>query len=132
QWTSGLNAGFTQGIPWINLNPNHKKINVEDLETDPDSLLNFYRKIIHLRKKYPVIVYGDYLDIDFRNKDIYAYRRETDQESLTIVCNFSSKTFEYPYLESISYDSIILQNYEVETGSTLLRPYEARVYYKKK
>ena len=60
QWNAEKNAGFTTGTPWLMTNPCYTKINVAAQEEDPDSILNFYRKVIRLRKDYPIVVYGSY------------------------------------------------------------------------
>jgi glycosidase len=58
QWSSGENAGFTRGDPWIDSNPNKDQVNVEAEKADENSVLQFYRKLISLRKERDVLVYG--------------------------------------------------------------------------
>jgi oligo-1,6-glucosidase len=60
QWSNSANAGFTSGKPWIKVNPNYTEINVEDEIKDKNSVLNYYKKLIRLRRQYEVIVYGDF------------------------------------------------------------------------
>ncbi len=126
QWDDSLNAGFTKGIPWIEVNSNYQEINVKNNLNNEDSILKYYQKIIELRKAYPVIVYGDYQDIDYKNRKIYAYSRTLDNQKIYVLCNFTDKMLkikEYPFLE----EKILLSNYPESTKS-ILKPYEARVY----
>lgn len=130
QWDDSKNAGFSNHKPWLKLNPNYKDINVSKSVQDTKSIFHFYQEIIKLRKKYPVIVYGRYQDLEFRNKKLYSYRRFDSESALFVLCNFSDKALEIKQEPFTKYD-LILTNYE-ENNETLLKPYEARVYYHKK
>ncbi|PAB59077.1 glycoside hydrolase family 13 protein [Anaeromicrobium sediminis] len=133
QWNDGINAGFTTGTPWIGINPNHREINVEVQEKDPHSILNFYKKMIKLKKENPVLIYGNYDLILEDHKQIFAYTRTLEEKQVLVICNLTDKEalYEYDNLE-LRYDNLILNNYEVNEHngekSILLRPYEARVY----
>lgn len=129
QWDNSKYSGFSSNEPWIEVNPNHKEINVENNLNDESSILKYYQEIVKLRKKHPIIVYGDYQDIDFKNKKIYAYSRMFKDEQLFVLCNFTDKLLkikEYNFLDN----KIILSNYS-QNDKTELKPYEARVYLKK-
>ena len=128
QWNKNKNAGFSLHKPWLKLNPNYKDINVEDNLNNPDSVLMYYKKIIQLRKKYKVIVYGRYQDLWFKNKKLYAYRRFDKDSELVIICNFTEKEYELKNNPYKDYE-LIISNYK-EQDSLLLKPYEARVYKK--
>ena len=130
QWDDTLYAGFSDAIPWIKVNSDHNAINVATNEKNKDSILSYYKEIISLRKKYPIIVYGDYEDIDFNNKRMYAYKRTIDNESLYVFCNFSAKPLKYD-LTGMKGFECLLSNYKEYGDMLLLRPYESRVYYKK-
>ena len=91
QWTAGKNAGFTTGNPWFYVNPNYEKINVEDQEKDPYSILNFYRKCLKLRKSSNVLLWGSYREYFPDNKEIYMYERRLCDVSYLIICSFSEK-----------------------------------------
>lgn len=131
QWNNTENAGFTQGTPWIKVNPNYEEINVEDNLKDPSSIFHYFQKIISLRKEHPIIVYGDYKDIEFHHKRLYAYSRTLDKQKLIIICNFSNELCPIRHIESISEYECILHNYEAYDEPMQLQPYEARVYLKK-
>ncbi len=129
QWDDSENGGFTKGTPWIEMNPTYKDINVKKENTAKKSVLKYYQKLIQLRKQFPVIVYGDYHDIDFKNKHFYIYSRKLDNEELIIICNFTGKARMYEKIDFNGYE-LILANRDNEATNEF-KPYEARVYYKK-
>lgn len=92
QWTSGPQAGFTTGTPWIDVNPNHTAINVETDRAAPDGVLEFYRKLIELRRTLPVIVYGGFKPFAEDDPNIFAYMREYNGQRLSVVANFTGDT----------------------------------------
>jgi len=128
QWDDSKNAGFSDNKPWIKVNPNYKDINVSESKINKESIYNYYKKVIKLRKKYPLIVYGKYQDVDFNNKSLFIYRRYDKTNELIVLCNFTSKEYTLNKFEYKKYD-LILSNYK-ENDEFILKPYEARVYYK--
>ena len=89
QWSAGMNAGFTNGIPWINVNENKNEINAEAEEKDPASVLNYFKKMVKLRKDHKdVLVYGKYTLLDVDNPDVYAYTREANGEKVLVLLSF--------------------------------------------
>ena len=111
------------------MNPNYKEINVEESINNPDSIYQYYKQIIELRKKHDIIVYGNYTDIEFKNKKLYSYRRYKNKEELIVLCNFTDSDYLMKQNEYLKYD-LILSNYK-ENDDLLLKPYEARVYMKR-
>lgn len=90
QWNAGVNAGFTTGTPWLKVNDNKKDINVETEEKIPTSTLNYFRKMVKLRKEHKdVLVYGRYTLLDQSNPDVYAYTREANGEKVLVLLSFS-------------------------------------------
>jgi len=89
QWNAGPNAGFTTGTPWLKVNPNYADINVEEQRTRPDSVLNYYRALIRLRKSAPALVYGKYGLLLPDHEHVYAYTRTLDGETYLVVVNLS-------------------------------------------
>ncbi|WP_059173261.1 alpha-glucosidase [Bacillus sp. FJAT-27445] len=134
QWDGTPNAGFTEGTPWINVNPNYEVINVEAALKDKDSIFYYYQKMIQLRKQNEIIVYGTYDIILEEDEQIYAFTRTLENEQLLVVCNFSKETpdFVLPKGSSYSVKELLISNYEVDTNEPIeqfqLKPYEARVY----
>jgi Glycosidases len=132
QWSREKNAGFTDGEPWFYVNQNYQKINVADQENDPDSLLNFYRTAIALRKKLAVVKEGSYREHKKCSGKLYVYSRQTDRQKLLVICSFSEKPVRYsaPNRWDLQSGKLILQNYDgtlTRNGFTT-RPYEVRVY----
>lgn len=149
QWNSSENAGFSTAKPWFYVNPNYKKVNVEKEELDENSILNFYRKCLALRKSSKTLIYGDYKEYFPKDPNIYMYERSLNGESFLIICSFSRfpqkahkpKKFagrhgelvlcNYPK-KPINYGGILgpieqeLSEFELKKG--YLRPYETRVY----
>ena len=93
QWTSGENAGFTKGTVWLKINPDYKEINVEDQENNPDSVLNYYRKLVALRKSDEfknVFTYGEFIPEYEEMDDILAFYRTDAATSILVVANFGT------------------------------------------
>jgi len=90
QWDDTPNAGFTRDRPWINVNPNYTCINVQAANKDSDSVLNYYKKLIQIRKQYPIVVYGSFTPLLEADDQIFAYMRTFYEESLLVIANFSS------------------------------------------
>ena len=131
QWTAGENAGFTTGTPWFYVNQNYTQINVAQQESDPDSVLNFYRKAIALRKRLPVVRDGSYRDHNPLSGKLYVYTRETEKQTLLVVCSFTEKPARFRMPRGFTPDELLLCNYPVSEERTL-RPYECRVYLQNK
>ncbi|MEK5382247.1 glycoside hydrolase family 13 protein [Niallia sp. FSL W8-0635] len=134
QWDHTKNAGFSTGIPWIKVNTNYKKVNAEDAIADPDSIYHYYRKLIKLRKEHEVIVYGSYDLLLEDHKEIFAYKRSLNGETLVVFCNFSEKEIELEFSQEYSSGSavMLISNYqdtdEKLESTMVLRSYEVRVY----
>ena len=127
QWTAGENAGFTTGKPWIPVNPNHTEINAEAQMGDMYSVFNHYRELIRLRKEYAVIREGRFELWDADNEKVFAYTRDTEEEHLLVVCNFSADSMYYE-IPARFWDSEMLINNYAEFAPEL-RPYEAVMLY---
>jgi oligo-1,6-glucosidase len=131
QWNAGENAGFTTGKPWLKVNENHRYLNAEVQEKDPNSVLNYFRKIVKLRKENPVLVYGKYTLLDNDNLNVYCYTRELDGKKLLIALNFSENNATYESGFSLEKSKIISSNYSElfvdNKNNTILRPYEAMI-----
>ncbi|KAI0988478.1 hypothetical protein GJ496_008143 [Pomphorhynchus laevis] len=138
QWHNrDSNAGFTKegSKPWIQINPNYKDINVESSIKDRNSVFWYYRRLISLRKRHPVMVYGDYHDYDRKHPNIYIYRRSLIDEFWLIVLNHCDDSLEYPIPKELSQRTreILLANYDDADKDNIsltmrLRPHEARIY----
>ena len=129
QWSAEENAGFTTGTPWFYINENYKDINVADQEKDENSVLNFYRRAIKLRKDLSSVKNGNYKEHGKMSSSFYTYSREDDREKLLIVCSFTEKTKKWsvPSGFDLASAELLLSNYDKLDGTTL-KPYETRVY----
>jgi len=127
QWTAGENAGFTTGKPWLKVNPNHTTINAEAALADPDSIFYYYQKLITLRKTYPVFRDGSFTLLCPEDEKIFAYTRDTEEEHLLVVCNFTDEELPFVIPEGYEDAACLLSNYQ-DRGTTL-RPYEAYMLY---
>ena len=100
QWSNAPNGGFSpvNVETWLPVNPDYKRgINVRDQEHNPNSLLNYYRLLLQVRKQTPALMEGDYLPIHHTSTDYFAFLRKTDEQTVLVVLNFSSQTLELDF-----------------------------------
>jgi len=134
QWNESKNAGFTSAEPWIKVNPNYKEINAESQLNDENSIFNYYKKLIKIRKENAVVVHGEYELILEENKEVFAYTRTLENEKLLVVCNFTANNTVFKYEEPIEFKEreLLISNYDVDINEAIdnidLKPYESRVY----
>lgn len=137
QWTSGEQAGFTSGSPWLKLNPRYTEINAEEALADERSVFYHYRDLITLRHAHPIMVNGAYELIDSaevpatEDAEVYAYLRQgtgpTEHQTLLVVANFTDSVLTRTFTEPHGTRTLISSNYTDDAGATL-RPYEAKIY----
>lgn len=134
QWNDELNAGFSNGQPWLKVNPNFAQLNVEQAINDPNSIYHYYKKLINLRKANLVLIYGSYELILEKHEQIYAYTRTLNNEKILIMTNLFSQEAEFTLPMDVTYASkeLLISNYKVHRDEDIqnvkLKPYEARVY----
>lgn len=126
QWNRGKNAGFSTGEPWLEVNPNYLEINVEDSLGDENSILNYYKKLLSLRKKHSIFVYGDYREHYPRSNKLAYYERNYKGKKLLVICNFTAKELEFDPIYNLSRFKLILNNYSQDKKQ--LMPYQAKIY----
>jgi glycosidase len=127
------NAGFTNGKPWLGVNPNYFEINVEKEKILKDSVLNNYKKLICLRNKNKALVYGDYIPLTPDDWETYAYMRVLGLSSFIIIVNTSPRewTMQIPKELREEKHELVFLNYKKPKNSEddfFLRPWEARIY----
>ncbi|MEO6077192.1 MAG: alpha-amylase family glycosyl hydrolase [Candidatus Andersenbacteria bacterium] len=133
QWDVSEHAGFTTGEPWLPVSKEYPYVNVEAQRKDPASMFNLYRHLIRTRKNSSAILRGRYVPVDSRNKNVFAYIREYEQERMLIAVNFSEE------LQTVSFDfgvgqweiNSLLDHADLEhvnLESLLLRPLEGAVF----
>lgn len=133
QWDATANAGFSSGTPWIKINPNYTSLNAAAQEKDANSVLNYFRSIVTLRKENPVLTYGKYTLLDKGNPKVYAYTRELNGKKWMVLLNFSKDVVDFNFNEYKSTDkSLIISNYsnapKTAGVSVSLQPYQAVIY----
>lgn len=129
QWDTTEQAGFTTGKPWMKVNPNYTEINAAEQVDCEDSIFNYYRKLIQLRKELPVLTDGKFTMLDMDHNQIFAYLRDNGENKLLVVCNFYGNTVDYAVSEKAEDLELLIGNYTEENMQTdVLRPYEARIY----
>lgn len=125
QWTDGENAGFTSGKPWLPVNPNHAFINAAQQVNDPNSVYHYYRQLIALRKEQTAIQKGTFTLLCPDDERVFAYTRDTEQEHILVVCNFSGEETAFVVPEAYRSAETLIENMEASEG--VLKPYEARM-----
>ena len=132
QWDNSPNAGFTTGSkPWLAVNPNYQEINARQEISDENSIYNYFRQMIALRKKTPAFVYGDYLDLDPNHPSLFAYTRTLATDKYLVTLNFSRQPLEYALPDGIVAGELMLSNLggrEERVATIHLEGWEARVY----
>ncbi len=135
QWDDSKNSGFTYGTSWIKTNSNYIHINVKNQFEDTESILNYYRKLINLRKNKKSLIYGSFKEINPMDSEIYAYIRELNDDKILIVVNYfgNEPVFEIPSELKIQQIKLLLSNYKAnkigeKVNKIMLKPYEANVY----
>ncbi len=134
QWNSGQNAGFSAGEPWLSVADNYEKINAEQALKDNCSVFYYYQRLIQLRKEIGVITDGDYLDLLPEHKQIFAYQRRSEHQTLICLNNYYGEDAECELSADIEFEyaRYLLGNYpDIEKQSVVrkqvLKPYETRV-----
>jgi alpha-glucosidase len=131
QWNDRPNAGFTTGTPWLKLAPRAGERTVQKAFADPDSILNFYKRAIRLRRQSPALLDGDYTPIG-NDPHIFAYRRRAPQQTMIIALNMSGegsklKLVETGQLRRVLSNLRTKDEQAIEGGEINLAPYEAVV-----
>ena len=129
QWNNEENAGFTVGTPWIKINDNSKTVNAAVEEKDPKSCLNYFRKMVQLRKNNKTLVYGKYTLLDKNNPKIYAYTRGAGADKILVLLNFSRNVVDWKITNQLKIsDKILINNYpQLKKNATVvtLNAYQA-------
>ena len=133
QWTDGPHGGFSEGEPWFYVNQNYRSVNVLQQEEDPNSLLNFYRRAMELRKSLPVVRFGSYRDLRPLSLRLHVYERCARGVRLLVICSYADKelSFRPPRGYDLRKGRLLLWSYpdaELRGNGCTLRPYECRVY----
>lgn len=134
QWDRSENAGFSNAKPWLKVHPNHKNgLNVAEQEKEENSVLNYFKQMVQVRKDHLTLVYGDYQLLLKDNEQVYAYTRFLGDERYLILLSFSE---EKAYFELKDFSGSTLNLLISNDANTALKanatfemsPYQACVY----
>lgn len=132
QWDDSEFAGFSEYEPWTKVNPNYKDINVASQIDDPNSLLNFWKKSLKVRKEYKdLLIYGSFGILDFDNERVFTYVKSlpnSEYPKAYIVLNFSKESAKFNKLIDGEYKLINVNIGKDDLDEDNLTPYEGRVY----
>lgn len=131
QWSDEKNAGFTDGEPWIKVNPNYKEVNVKQAMQDEGSIFYYYKKLISLRKNERILVHGKYEPLLLEDPDIFAYTRTDKDSKMLVICNFTEKNVACDLVKDWSDGETLIANYKDREENGILRPYEAMMIIKR-
>jgi glycosidase len=132
QWTSGLNAGFSTNAPWLPLNNDYLRKNVETESNEPDSILSFYKKLIAFRNETPSVQSGEWIPVIKGEKGILAFYRILDGDKIFVLLNFKNRLVEtfLPIPESFI---VVISTHRqvgntIKSGNESVFPFEASVF----
>jgi oligo-1,6-glucosidase len=126
QWDNTKNANFSTGKPWLPVNSNHTTVNAEVQEKDPNSILNYFRKMVKLRKSEPTLIYGDWKLVDAANPSIFAYTRSLNGKKLLVLLNFKATDAKLDATGlDLSKAKVLIGNYATPSMNGQLKAYEA-------
>ena len=131
QWDDSEYGGFSTSKPWLAVNKNYKYINAKNCLKDNDSIFYHYKKLIEIRKNNETIIYGDYNLLCEDDKNIFAYTRKLDGDTILVVCNFYNIETKINYEGDYESLEILISNYSdssINLSNLKLRPYEAIMY----
>lgn len=135
QWDLSKNSGFTNGEPWIKVNENYKEINVYNNLIDENSIYNYYKKMIRLRKNNDVLRKGEFKLLLEKDEYVFSYIREWNNKKVLIIASFSDEeikvNLDLEALNDFNNCQLLISNYEnkyEDISDINLRPYEVRVY----
>ena len=134
QWNTRHNSGFSEAKPWLKINENYKEgINVAEQEPEKDSVLNYFRAMVQVRKDHLALVYGTYQLLLADNEQVYAYVRSWEDERFLVLLNFSTKRSSVT-IDEVRFDKahLIISNDDAENNKIdnhfELTPYQASIY----
>ena len=128
QWDDRSHAGFTEGIPWLPVNPNYVFVNARAAQADSDSVFHHYRKLIELRHSNPVVVDGRFALLLPDHEALWAFTRTSSEATLLVLANFSGRPLELPIddLPPLAGSTLLLGSH-AEWEATTLGPWESRI-----
>ncbi|WP_299898237.1 alpha-glucosidase [uncultured Aquimarina sp.] len=130
QWNDEINGGFSIVDPWLKANPNSDVINVKHQENDPNSILNFYRSLLKIRKQHDVFVFGEFEEIEFNSPNLYIYKKTLENRSIIVALNFTESDQVFKTSGVVNEYKVLINNYadlHSKENDLILRPYQGLV-----
>jgi alpha-glucosidase len=125
QWNNELYAGFSSTRPWLPVNPDYHHRNVTAQQMDPNSLFNFTKNLLNLRKNSPALTRGDFVPLKSR-RGVLVYLRNTEEQIALVAMNFTPHPADYP-LPSGKWHILLAGKPDLKEASASLSPYEVRI-----
>ncbi|GAA0872869.1 oligo-1,6-glucosidase [Gangjinia marincola] len=132
QWDASAYAGFSDHKPWLQINPNYKSVNVAAAEDSVDSILQFYKEMISLRKEYSTLVYGDFKDLAPEHLQLFVYVRKDEAAEFLILHNFSEEEVTWPDMPKLDQYKLLKSNYASAEASKTLQPWQTKIFLKQR
>lgn len=130
QWNDEINGGFSIANPWLKVNPNSNIINVKHQDNDPNSILNFYRSLLKIRKQHDVFVFGEFEEIEFNSPNLYIYKKTLENRSIVVALNFTESDQIFKTSGVVNEYKVLINNYaglHSKGNELILRPYQGLV-----
>lgn len=121
QWSAAPNAGFTSGVPWLPVAANFTAQNVESQARDPESMLEFYRMLLRIRREEPALAAGDYRGLEL-DPDVFAFQRTSGPSTFTLLLNFSADPKQLELPEPVGPSELVLSTDPRRPASTVDGP----------
>lgn len=127
QWDDSPHAGFSSANPWLKVHPNYPRRNVAAQQADPDSLLNFTKSLIALRRSHPALRRGDFVPV-IATRRLLAYLRRSEEETILVALNFSHRTEKFSPPAGLLLKERLLSSARQPAAAEILQPYEASLW----
>ncbi|MCG9789106.1 alpha-glucosidase [Vibrio mediterranei] len=131
QWSNEANAGFSTTEPWIEVNPNYTAVNAKLDRASNESIYEYYKALIGLRREFEAVVYGDFIPLLEEHDKVFAYLRQHGEQTLLVVANFSDESVDVDLgIEAPTQCTELLSNASIDFSDfncLTLKPYDAAV-----
>jgi alpha-glucosidase len=128
QWDSTPHGGFTTGTPWMRAHDLYKEINVQSQENEPESVLSFWKAVLHLRKEYrELFIHGAFEVVDFDSQETFCFVKSRDEKRALVALNFTAKSQPFTQATTTEEMKLLIGNYSEPLPQTL-QPFEGRIY----
>lgn len=128
QWENKAQAGFTTGTPWLKVNPDYTEVNARAQIEEKNSVFHCYKRLIELRKEYPVFLNGEFKLLEKESQKLFVYTRTAEQEEMLVYANFSAEETPFELPGKWQQAQLLVSNEQRGTDG-ILKPYEAGILY---